>query len=217
MRKSWTALTALALAICLLITGCGRGSEYYDGTVSVPSTYATYTVDPLEFKFEAGYKSVNWDAFTIESDETAAVSGLANNLAIFARLQSPVMDQGTVNYLDFGYFEMGRAVTASDLEVIMNKIDDMATDMKKMDVTSDEIQTARIRAYGSDELEAMTCCYEVDYFVDQWTIGVILQIALVPHQSRVYMICYADFTSKQDDNHLEQLLSSLRFIDSTDK
>ena len=216
MRKKYAAFLALVLAISLFMTGCGRGSEYYDGTVSVPSTYAAYTVGPMEFRFEAGYKSVNWDEFTVESDETAALSGLANNLAVFTRLQSPIMDQGTVNYLDFGYFEMGRSVTAADLEAIMNKIDDMATDMKKMDVTSDELQSARIRAYGDDEIEAMTCCYEVDYFVDQWTIGVILQVALVPHESRVYMICYADFTSGQDDNHLEQLLSSLKFVDNTE-
>ena len=216
MRKSWTAFVALLLVVCLFVTGCKRGSSYYDATVSVPSTYATYTVEPLEFKFEAGYKSVNWDEFTVESDETAALNGLANNLAIFARLQSPIMDQGTVNYLDFGYFEMGRTVTAADLEAIMTQIDDMAAEMKKMDVTSDELQDAKIRSYGNDELEAMTCCYEVDYFIDQWTIGVILQVALVPHQSRVYMICYADFTSGQDDNHLEQLLSSLKFVDSTD-
>ena len=217
MNFRWIRAAALLLAVCLLLSGCQRGSEYYDGTVSVPSTYAKYSVPPLEFRFEAGYKSVNWDEFTLESDEAAAMNGIANNLAIFTRLQSPVMDQGTVNYLDFGYFEMGRTVTAADLEDVMSEIDELAASMKSLEVTSDELQAARIRAYGDDEIEAMTCCYEVDHYIDQFTIRCVIQMALVPHGSRIYLISYADFTTGKDDSKLEQLLSSLSFVESETK
>ena len=79
-------LTA-ACAVILLLTGCG--SDYSDAQLDVPANWADYTIENLEFRFEAGWKSGNWDSVLSDADTQAGLIGTNNNLALFGRLVAP--------------------------------------------------------------------------------------------------------------------------------
>ena len=115
-------LTA-ACAVILLLTGCG--SDYSDAQLDVPANWADYTIENLEFRFEAGWKSGNWDSVLSDADTQAGLIGTNNNLALFGRLVAPTSAQDTINYLDFGYWDIGRQVETSELEALMEPINDL--------------------------------------------------------------------------------------------
>ena len=206
------------LVICLvllmvlpLLTGCHKRSEYDDATVGVPDTYASYDVGDFHFRFEAGWESTSWDELTPVMDGQAQLLGLQNNMAIYWRLYSPTTAIGTVNYVDFGYFELGRTVATADLEPIMEKLDEQASTLKRLGISCDELQKARIRSYNEAEIEALTYCYLVkNEFVTD-----VIQVALIPQGSRIYTITVNDFTSGADTALLEQLLSTLTITSET--
>ena len=64
-------ILAAICAVMLVLTGCG--SDYSDAQVDVPANWAEYTVENMEFRFEAGWKSGNWDAVMAEADKQAAI------------------------------------------------------------------------------------------------------------------------------------------------
>jgi|GEM_PF-1927469 len=207
-KALWIRLLSLVLILSslLCLSGCNqKESDYSDATVSVPETYADYDVDIFHFKFEAGWTSASWDDVTEAMDSQGALITVANNLSIFYRLQSPAADIGTVNYMDFGFFEMGRQVATKDLEDIMDQIDDQATTLKKLGVSCDELQSARIRAYNKNEVEALTYCY----LVRSETVTTVTQVALIAHGSRIYCIMLNDFTTGADSYLLERMLSGM--------
>ena len=202
-------LTILFCALTMLLTGCGGGSVYDDASADVPGNWANYTVGGLQFKFEAGWKSGSWDILQSNMDYQVQAINTSNNLAIFGRLVGPASDKGTVNYIDFGYFEMGRTVETAELENIMEQLNDLGLSLKKMGADSEDKQSSRIRCYGDDELEALT----VSYLIEQDPVSCVIQTALIARGTRVYMISYADFASDTDDSKLEQLLTSLDFVE----
>lgn len=197
-------LTA-ACAVILLLTGCG--SDYSDAQVEVPSNWAEYTVENMDFRFEAGWKSGNWDNVMAETDKQAGTIGTNNNLAVFGRLVAPTSAQDTTNYMDFGYWEMGHQVETVELEALMEPINDLLLHIKKTGIESNDLQSSRIRFYG--EVEALTCSYQLE----KERVTCVMQMALIPHGSRVYFICLSDFTTGEDNSMLEQLLSTLSFND----
>ena len=208
MRRALRRLVLVLLigtVVLTLLTGCQKRSEYDDGSVGVPDTYAAYDVGNFHFRFEAGWESASWDDLTPVMDGQTQLLGLNNNMAIYWRMVSPVTAIGTVNYVDFGYFELGRNVQTSDLEPIMEKLDEQASTLKKLGISCDELQKARIRSYNKAEVEALTYCYLVknEYVTD------VVQIALIPQGTRIYTISINDFTSGADTALLEQLLSTL--------
>ena len=191
-------------AICaamLVLTGCG--SDYSDAQVEVPANWAEYTVGNMEFRFEAGWKGGNWDSVLSDADTQAQLIGTNNNLALFGRLVAPTSAQDTTNYVDFGYWEIGRQVETSELEALMDPINDLLLEIKKTGIESNDLQASRIRFYG--EVEALTC----SYIMEKEKVECIMQMALVPQGSKVYFICLSDFTSGEDNSMLEQLLSTL--------
>ncbi len=199
--KKWMTLLCTAL---LLLTGCGG---YSDASVDVPGNWASYQVGDLEFRFAAGWKSSSCDPLQTDMDSQVQVVGSSNNLAIFGRLTSPAADKGTVNYVDFGYWDTGREFANEELENIMKELDELVVPIKKLGLSSDDVQSSRIRIYG-DEVTALTLAYQVE----KEQVSCVVQAALVPHGSRVYLISYADFSTGKDDSTLERLLSSLRFV-----
>ena len=214
-RKRRVRILALLLVLALstaLLGGCRKRSEYDDASVSVPDTYASYDVGDYHFRFEAGWESTSWDDLSATMDGQAALLGLQNNMAIYWRLHSPTTAIGTVNYIDFGYFEVGKEVHTSDLEKLMEPLDEQASTLKKLGISCDELQKARIRSYNKAEVEALTYCYLVknEYITD------VVQVALIARGSRVYTISLNDFTSGGDTALLEQLLSTLTIDESTE-
>lgn len=197
---------ALFLVCIMVLTGCNSGG-YDDASVDPPENWASYTVGELQFRFEAGWKSGNWDPLQNNMDAMVNTIGAANNLALFGRLVAPASDRGTVNYVDFGYWDTGRTFEASELEGIMEQINDLSLSLKKMGVSSEDKQSSRIRVYGRDALTALT----VSYLLETDSVSCLMQVALVPHGTRVYLISYADFSKQQDDTMLEQLLTTLSF------
>ena len=194
----------LLIIVCIaamLLTGCG--SDYSDAQVDVPGNWAEYTVGNMEFRFEAGWKNGNWDAVLSDADTQAQTIGTNNNLALFGRLVAPTSAQDTINYVDFGYWEMGRMVETSELEALMEPINDLLLEIKKTGIESNDLQASRIRFYG--EVEALTC----SYLLEKELVRCVMQMALIPQGSRVYFICLSDFTSGEDNSMLEQLLSTL--------
>lgn len=197
-------LTAVICLIVVILTGCGG---YSDASVDVPSTWAQYTIDDLQFRFKAGWKSGNWDPVQTEMDTQTNALGTGNQLAIFGRLVSPSADKGTVDYIDFGYWDTGREYDAMEMEELMEDLNNLIIPFKRMGITSQDGQSSRIRIYG-EEITALTLSYKLnkDY------VNCVVQIALVPHGTRIYMIAYSDFSTGTDDDTLEQLLTSLHFL-----
>ena len=210
-KRTIALLLVLSLS-ALLMSGCRKRSDYDDASVSVPDTYASYDVGDYHFRFEAGWESTSWDELSSTMDGQAALLGLQNNMAIYWRMYSPTTAIGTVNYIDFGYFEVGKEVHTSDLEGLMEPLDEQASTLKRLGISCDELQRARIRSYNQAEIEALTYCYLVknDYVTD------VVQVALIARGSRVYTISLNDFTSGGDTALLEQLLSTLT-IDEPEK
>ncbi len=192
-------------AVILLLTGCG--SDYSDGSVDVPVNWAEYTIENMEFRFEAGWKSGNWDGVQSDADTQAQTIGTSNNLALFGRLVSPTSARDTVDYLDFGYWDLGRQVETSELEALMEPLNDLLLVINKTGIESNDLQPSRIRFYG--EVEALTC----SYVMEKERVECVMQMALIPHGTRVYFITYSDFASGEDNSMLEQLLSTLYFND----
>lgn len=201
-------LKRLLMILCALavLTGCSK-SEYSDASVEVPANWADYTVENMDFRFEAGWKSGSWDEVQTNMDAQAQTIEASNNLAIFGRLVSPLSAQDTTNYVDFGYWDTGHPMKTAELETIMEQVDDLILTIKKMGVESNELQTSRIRFYG--EVEAMT----FSYLLEKDNVQCVIQAALIPHGTRVYMVAYFDFGSTTDNSMLEQLLSTLSFND----
>ena len=195
----------LFCVLTMLLTGCG--SDYDDASVEVPANWAEYTVENMDFRFEAGWKSGNWDAVQTDMDTQVQTIGTSNNLAIFGRLVAPVSAQDTTNYIDFGYWDTGRQLETSELESLMEEINDMILTIKKIGVESEDMQASRIRFYG--EVEAMT----FSYLLEKEQVHCVMQVALIPHGTKVYMVTYCDFASTEDNSTLEQLLSTLSFND----
>ncbi len=199
--RKWISLLC---GLLVFLTGCGG---YSDASVEVPGNWASYQVGDLEFRFIAGWKSSSWDSLQTDMDSQVQIVGSSNHLAIFGRLTSPAADKGTVNYIDFGYWDTGRQFENEELEGIMKELDEMVVPIKKLGLSSDDVQSSRIRIYGED-ITALTLAYRVE----KEQVDCVMQVALVPHGSRVYLISYADFSTGEDDSTLERLLSSLRFI-----
>ncbi len=127
-----------------------------------------------------------------------------NDLAVLTAYASPVGEQGTVNYLVLSYYTLDRAITGEDLETIMDTVNDLAKPLRTNLALEAEIrQNARIRHYG--EYDALTVAYQVEY----GETAAVIQIALVPSERTLFQIAYADFTTAQDDQTLEMILSSL--------
>lgn len=196
-------LVALICTLLLMLTGC---SDYSDASVDVPSNWASYAVGDLQFRFEAGWKSSSWDPLQTDMDTQVQTLQTSNNLAIFGRLVSPAADKGTINYVDLGYWDTGRAFEIVEMEDMMEDLNDLVVPLKKLGMTSEDVQRSRIRTYGSD-ITALT----LSYTITKEEVSCLMQIALVPHGSRVYMISYADFSTGTDSDVLEKLLSSLSF------
>ena len=199
----------LIILLCIgmmVLTSCSR-SEYDDASEDVPENWASYSVGDLAFRFEAGWKSSSWDPLQTEMDTQAQTLGVSSNLALFGHLVAPAADKGTVNYVDFGYWETGRTLQDSELESIMETLHDLSLPMKKLGVNAEDMQNSRIRTYGKNETTALTLSYRLE----EEKVSCVMQVAFVPHGSRVYMISYADFSKDTDDTMLEQLLSTLSF------
>lgn len=212
MKKRSVKLLPVIMVLTLmvsLLTGCKKGSEYSNATVSIPATYAKYNITPLHFRFEAGWHSSEFDTVQDQMDLVVGGLGVTNQLCVFSRLASPPADQGTVNYLDLCYMQMNHEVETVELEDIMGQIDTMGSTIKKTNLGAEQLQRSRIRCYGDDELEALTFCYKVTTNVNGYDINCVEQVALVPWGSRVYIIVYSDFTTGADSQALEQILSSL--------
>lgn len=208
-RKARALVLVLSLTLLMtLLSGCRGKNNYSDATVSVPSSYASYQVGPFRFRFAPGWKSADYTAFQEQLEAAQQSAGGVNKLALFGRMTSSPTDVGTTNYLDFGYLEMGREVDPEELEDIMDAINEMSSPLKKMGISSDELQRSRIRNYGST-VTALTYSYEVD----NQTIKCIVQTGLFPLGSRVYVICYSDFTSKELGRELLEVLSTLEVIE----
>lgn len=210
-RKFWMVW---GLCLLLLLSGCSRSSsEYTDGSVNVPDTYAAYQAGNFSFRFEAGWVSSNFDTQQSSMDTQAQLLGLGNNLCLTCRLSSPTRAIGTTDYLDFGYFETSGTVTMQDLESLMSSIDGLSASLKKTGVSCEELQKARIRSYNKGTIEALTFCYQV---VNE-NVTAVVQTALIPGTGKVYVICLSDFTTQADSILLEQLLSTLTISGETDQ
>ncbi len=211
------------LAALVLLTGCHRGSsEYEDASVTVPSTYVSYTLDAVSFRFEAGWQASSPDTVTASQSDFLSQLGLDGALAITGQMQSASTDKGTINYIDVGYFQTDHDTSAKELEGIMENINEIGGSLEKLDISSDQLQKSRIRCYGSDQTEALTFCYQLDSKVDSsdltaQPVSCVIQGALIPHGSRVYVLLYSDFTSGRDDSSLEEMLTSLTFTDTTNQ
>lgn len=205
--------SALLLVVLVMtsLTGCEKKehSIYDDATVDVPSTYASYSVPPMTFRFEAGWTSGNYNASQEEMDILAGMMGITANLCIFTRMQSPVYDQGTINYIDLGYFQMGHNMTMEELEESMELMDQLSSTVKKMELSCSQLQSARIRCYGENELEALTTCYRVSNTINDFTLYCVEQIALIPVGNKLYVILYSDFTNTEKTKAMEEILSTL--------
>lgn len=212
MKKALLLAVVFVLAAGML-TGCDRKehSEYPDNNVEVPATHAAYSVPPLSFRFEAGWTSANYDSVQDQMDYLSPSVGISPNICIFTRLQSPVTDQGTINYLDFGYFNIGHEVEMKEIQEMMEEMDQLSSGVKKLELSSNQLQSAKIRNYGEDEIEALTVCYKVSTSVNDYTLSCVEQIALIPNGTRVYVIIYSDFTTGADNNRLEEILTTLSF------
>lgn len=206
LRKTLALLGCLSCFV-LCLSGCsgGRSSDYADASVSVPETYAGYTEGIYSFRFEAGWKSVSWDETQDATDSQAKLLNTTNNMVLTNRLVSPARAVGTTDYLDFGYFLTGGTVKTKDLESIMTPMDELSASMKTLGLSCEELQQARIRSYNDAQVEALTYSYRV---VND-KVTVVIQTALIAGNGRVYVISYADFTSKEDNDMLERLLSTL--------
>lgn len=224
MRKSPRArLLALALVLCVavsMMSACQRSqSVYRDATVSVPSTYTEYTVDQMTFRFEAGWLSSDWSLVDTEMETLLESVSQTGNFALCGQLTSPATDKGTVDYIHVGYFEMGSTVAAKDLEGIMESIDSIPLTLKRMNLSGNELQKSRIRSYQNGAVEALTFCYSIEKrntsdessSEDEPSPSLVVQVALIPHNNRVYVLAFDDFTSGADNDSLEEMLSSLSF------
>lgn len=196
-------IITVTILLIFLLTACG--SDYDDASVDIPTTWAAYTIDTLSFRFEAGYQSSSWDALQTDMDTRVSVLGTSNQLALFGRLISPASAKGTVNYIDFGYWDTGRALEPTELEGIMETLNNLSSPLLQLSVSSSQLQSSRIRTYGA--VTALTTAFTVE----TEDLSCVLQVALVPHGSRVYLISYADFSTGADNDMLEGLLSTLQF------
>lgn len=196
-------IAILIVSLMFMLTACG--SDYDDASVDIPTTWAAYTIDTLSFRFEAGYQSSSWDAMQTDMDSQIAVLGASNQLALFGRFISPASAKGTTNYIDFGYWDTGHTVETAELESLMQTLNDLSTPLLKLSVSSSQLQSSRIRTYGA--VTALTTAFTVE----TEDLSCVLQAALVPHGSRVYLISYADFSTGADNDMLEGLLSTLQF------
>ena len=196
-------ITTVTILLIFLLTACGSG--YDNASVHIPSTWAAYSIDTLSFRFEAGYQSESWDALQTDMDTRVSVLGTSNQLALFGRLISPASAKGTVNYIDFGYWDTGRALEPTELEGIMETLNNLSSPLLQLSVSSSQLQSSRIRTYGA--VTALTTAFTVE----TEDLSCVLQVALVPHGSRVYLISYADFSTGADNDMLEGLLSTLQF------
>ena len=124
--RKWISLLC---GLLVFLTGCGG---YSDASVEVPGNWASYQVGDLEFRFIAGWKSSSWDSLQTDMDSQVQIVGSSNHLAIFGRLTSPAADKGTVNYIDFGYWDTGRQFENEELEGIMKELDEMVVPIKKL-------------------------------------------------------------------------------------
>ena len=196
-------IITVTILLIFLLTACGSG--YDNASVDIPSTWAAYSIDTLSFRFEAGYQSESWDALQTDMDTRVSVLGTSNQLALFGRLISPSSAKGTVNYIDFGYWDTGRALEPTELEGIMETLNNLSSPLLQLSVSSSQLQSSRIRTYGA--VTALTTAFTVE----TEDLSCVLQVALVPHGSRVYLISYADFSTGADNDMLEGLLSTLQF------
>mgnify|MGYP005756799703 FL=1 len=196
-------IITVTILLIFLLTACGSG--YDNASVDIPSTWAAYSIDTLSFRFEAGYQSESWDALQTDMDTRVSVLGTSNQLALFGRLISPASAKGTVNYIDFGYWDTGRALEPTELEGIMETLNNLSSPLLQLSVSSSQLQSSRIRTYGA--VTALTTAFTVE----TEDLSCVLQVALVPHGSRVYLISYADFSTGADNDMLEGLLSTLQF------
>lgn len=196
-------IITVTILLIFLLTACGSG--YDNASVDIPSTWAAYSIDTLSFRFEAGYQSESWDVLQTDMDTRVSVLGTSNQLALFGRLISPASAKGTVNYIDFGYWDTGRALEPTELEGIMETLNNLSSPLLQLSVSSSQLQSSRIRTYGA--VTALTTAFTVE----TEDLSCVLQVALVPHGSRVYLISYADFSTGADNDMLEGLLSTLQF------
>ena len=196
-------IITVTILLIFLLTACGSG--YDNASVDIPSTWAAYSIDTLSFRFEAGYQSESWDALQTDMDTRVSVLGTSNQLALFGRLISPASAKGTVNYIDFGYWDTGRALEPTELEGIMETLNNLSSPLLQLSVSSSQLQSSRIRTYGAVTALTTACTVETE------DLSCVLQVALVPHGSRVYLISYADFSTGADNDMLEGLLSTLQF------
>lgn len=202
------SLFLFLLLPALLLSACRTSSDYMNASVSIPDNYAAYQVGEFSFRFEAGWEKQELDSMYSALDTQAALVGITPNLALFGRLAAPPSDQSTVDYVDFGYFELGARAAASELEDIMEAMDTHATLIKEFGLRANQLQKSRIRSYAPG-IDALTYCYRI--IGDRVTT--VVQTALIPNGSRVYVIIYSDFTSGEDNNLLERILSSLSFTE----
>ena len=191
----------LLLALLLILSGC---SSYADASVDVPETWAKYSVDLLTFKFEAGYTELDPETCDSWVESTAELFADSATVVTLALYESPIREQGTVDYLIVSCYRMAEETEAETLEDIMDDLNAMQRTVKNQTGVSASIeQNAKIRIYG--EVEALTISYELESDLAQC----MLQIGLVPDGDLMYQFAYADFTKVVDDSTVEEILSSL--------
>lgn len=196
-------IITMMLAVCFLFTGCGG---YTDASVEPPSNWATYDLGSVSFKFYAGWSPDDTSGLVSQIDANMLSLGGSNDLMVLASYISPIGEQGTYNYLTVSYYTLGSSITGEDLESIMDPLNALSKTLKTNMALSAEIkQNARIRHYG--EYDALTMAYQVGYGETEC----LIQTALVPVGRILFQISYSDFTTVQDDQTIEQLLTSISF------
>lgn len=204
-RKRFFCLLLAALLMLSLLPLAACGDDYPDGSVAVPSNWATYNLSAVSFRFAAGYTTADWESLSEELQDAAQLLGSGNKQTLLGYLVSPEQALGTQNTLAVGYYVTTSELTGEDLENIFPEFAELDEDLEKLGYITAVLQSARIRSF--DGFIALSYALSVE----KDGIKTALQLALVPHGNRVYQIVYGDFTTVEDDNSLERLLSSLKF------
>lgn len=199
--KARCRILMIVWGLLLLMTGCGG---YTNASEEPPKNWSKYSAGDASFRFMAGWSETDAEALTGKTESNMVILNQTTELTLLANFVSPTGEQGTVNYLQIGYYTLTEEITGEDLESIMGDLDVMTKTLKNsLGVDASIEQNARIRHYGDHD--ALTLAYRLGYE----EAACVTQIGLVPKGNRLYQIVYSDFTTIKDDSTLERLLTSL--------